>query len=126
MLAKERDGAPPRIGRSFGVINLRALIVKEGVIGAGINYDLNRFAERLHIALQLTNYIRIDALVVLTVKTQHGCMKVRQIGFYFRMATIENDTSAYLVVLCRRIERERAAHAETNDADLFARGRIFR
>src|SRR6185369_15634453 len=122
MLAKERDCAPPRIGRSFGVINLRALIVKEGVIGAGVNYDLNRLAERFHVALQRMNHIRIYALVVLTVETQHGCVKVRQIGFYFRMSTVENNTRADTIVLCRRVERERAAHAEANNANLIARG----
>ena len=104
MLAKERDCAPPRIGRSFGVINLRALIVKEGVIGAGVNYDLNRFAERFHITLQLTNHIRIYALVILTVKTQHRRVQVRQIWFYFRVSTVEDNTRANLVGLRRCIE----------------------
>src|SRR6185369_1567618 len=105
MLAKERDCAPPRIGRSFGVINLRALIVKEGVIGTGVNYDLNRFAERFHLALQRTNHLRINAFVVLTIETQYRRVKVRQIGFYFRVSTVEDNTRAYLLVFCRRIER---------------------
>src|SRR5262249_23585156 len=118
MLAQERDGAAPRVGRSFSVINLRALIVKEGVICAFVNYNLNRLAELFQCALQRMNHLRVNALVVLTVETQHGCVEVRQIGFYFRMSTIENNTRANTIVLCRRVERERAAHAEANDADL--------
>jgi hypothetical protein len=32
MLAQERDGALPRIGRGLGVVNLRALIIEKGMI----------------------------------------------------------------------------------------------
>src|SRR5690242_9931613 len=71
------------------------------------------------------NYVRRNPTVILTIKTQHGCVQVRQVGFHFRMPTIENDTRTDLVILCRSIERESAAHAEANDADLIAGCRIL-
>jgi hypothetical protein len=51
MLAKERDCAPPRIGRSFGVVNLWALVIEKRMIRAGIYHHFYRLAERLHITL---------------------------------------------------------------------------
>src|ERR1044071_7810894 len=42
------------------------------------------------------------------------------------MPTIENYTRTDLVILRRSIERESAAHAEANDADLVAGCRILR
>jgi len=44
-------GALPRIGSSFCVVNLRALIIEEGVIRTGINLRFDLLAERFHVTL---------------------------------------------------------------------------
>src|SRR5215216_600238 len=40
------------------------------------------------------------------------------------MSTIKYDAGADLWILCRRVQGERAAHAEPDGADFLARGRV--
>lgn len=51
MLAQECNRASPGIGRRFGVVNLRTLIIEKGMIRAGINLRFDLLAERFHFTL---------------------------------------------------------------------------
>src|SRR6185369_9889262 len=121
MLAQERDRSLPRVGSSLRLVDFRPSVVEERVIGVLIDLYFNLLAEIFYLPFDFMDHRGSNRAILVAGDIEHGGVQVRQIGFHFWVSAVEDHTSADLRVLRRRVQRECAAHAETDNTNFLTR-----